>query len=92
MQHLVELYGKDVAARINRRMSDIEAAPNLQALAPPFPGLFRAHEGSRSIMAFDVGSAHRVLFSPIQNMQIEGTKKQLDWSQVKSIQILKVEH
>jgi len=87
MQH----YGKAGAKRLGQRLTDLRAAPNLEALKG-FPGNYHELAGDRKgTLAVTVDGGKRLLFEvandPIPTRDDGG----LDWFQVTAVQILGIE-
>ncbi len=87
---LVRKYGARQAKLIRRRLDDLRAASNLEAMRY-LPG--RCHELAENlsgILAIDLEHPYRLLFIPSNNPVPTKDDGGLDWNEVTAIKILEV--
>ena len=87
----VREFGAEKARRLTRRMTELYAAPDLEAMRG-LPG--RCHElhGDRAgQLAVDVTKNYRLVFKPALDPPPRKSDGGLDWSAVDAITILEVE-
>jgi len=81
-----------MARKVNQRLMDLSAAPNLSLLRT-LPAL-RCHELSgarKGALAVDVSGNYRLIFVPDHDPVPEKKEGGLDWSRVTQIRILSIE-
>lgn len=91
LKELSRSYGAENAKRILRRLDELRAADNLEAMRS-LPG--RCHELKHDRvgqLAIDVKQPYRLIFKPAHEPIPHKDDGGLDWSQVTSICILEVE-
>lgn len=87
-------YGKSCAVTIMRRITDLQAAPNLAALSFSEDPSARCHELKHDLkgyLAMDVSKSRRLLFAPGNEPIPTKPDGGLDWVRVTSIVIPRVE-
>ena len=88
---LVRLYGKQGAKHLRRRLDDLAAAPNLEAMRP-LPGKCHELAGDRKgQLAMTVTGAKRLIFEPVDPDSARKPDGGLEWAQVTAVRILGVE-
>jgi len=88
---LARRFGPENAQRIRRRVDDLRAAPNLEAMRN-LPG--RCHELTgdlAGLLAIDVRHPYRLIFEPADDPVPRKADGGLDWSGVTTVRVLRVE-
>jgi plasmid maintenance system killer protein len=88
---LLKELGADRANRVQKRLDDLRAAPNLGAMRS-LPGRCHELKGDRAgQLSLDLDHPHRLIFIPANDPIPRKDDGGLDWSEVTEVEILGIE-
>lgn len=85
-------HGAVMAHRLRQRLDDMDAAPTLEDLRPPFPG--RCHELKADLagqLSVDLEHPYRLIFRPATDPLPQLHSGGLDWSRIDAVEILRID-
>ncbi len=86
-------YGDECGRRIMRRLAELEAAPNLEALRNlPGPRCHELHGNRKGQLSVDLKHPYRLIFVPAHDPfpVLESAGGGLDWTNVTAVRVVEV--
>jgi proteic killer suppression protein len=84
-------FGKDMAKKLQVRLTALIAAESLAVFWPPLSGPERCHElkgDLAGVFSVDVKQPYRLLFRPVEDPTAEHSDQRERWQGVKSVEIV----